>query len=675
MEETSSDDDPESKSTKQNTTIITQYGVHLRGVYCTELAYSEMSDFLPSQTCTVFNLALIGHDRIQYGTELVKRMLEILNSEKDEEMNEVKLENIFKSYQYGRRQLVLIEGAPGAGKSALACFICQKWGAGELFQEFHLVIFVQLNDPHIQSAQSLADIFHRGSYFDTHQILSSLQSTQGEGVLFIVDGWDEYPLQESLIENLIYSPSKLSMQLSAVVVTSRPVASGKLQRYCSSRFEITGYKQEELECFFREALLNDPKKVTNLKEFLDTMPLIKKSCRLPLNAMIIAHTFKCSDGSLPSTLYDLYRILVSSIIHRHMVKLGHSCELDSSDGNYLYKLPSPFHKHLANLCKLAFDGVMKNKINFAVDDLKSYKISRESTLSLLHGVPSFISCKQSISYHFMHSMIQEFLATHYILQLPLDDQIKAFQPLFGQPRFVAIFQFYASKAKFNQSASKFCSFFAQVFREIYSHVDGQSQRLPQKWQGDIKQLERVDPQVAISELSNIEPSSLPQPLSPLDPVHIVLYVSLPYFDLGYMLASVSVSCDSELKLEFCLCARDDVMMYGRMSGARLPSASQNASTPLTGTLTLPHVYRSVDLVSMLSSSADFNSVSQVCSAIKDRFLVMTYISPIFFHKISSIFDTGAECDSSNILFVCNATSEVQMPQSVHKDLSQNCLIQ
>ena len=124
-------------------------------------------------------------------------------------------------------------------------------------------------------------------------------------------------------------------------------------------------------------------------------------------------------------------------------------------------------------------------------------------------------------------------------------------------------------------------------------------------------------------------------------------------------------------------------MYGHVSGARLPSASQSASTPHTGMSTMPHIYLSIDLVGMLTSSTDFDSaqllqsLSKVCSAIKDHFLVMSYISPIFFHRISSIFDADAEYDCSNLLFVSNATSEVQM-ESVHQEfenLKQNCLIQ
>ena len=107
----------------------------------------------------------------------------------------------------------------------------------------------------------------------------------------------------------------------------------------------------------------------------------------------VAHIF---NGSLLFTLSDLYRILVSSIIHRNIVKVGHTCrcesELDPNDDDYLRTLPLPFHEQFANLCKMAFDGVMKNVTIFSADDLKCDKVSPESALSLLHGVPSFVRC-------------------------------------------------------------------------------------------------------------------------------------------------------------------------------------------------------------------------------------------------------------------------------------------
>ena len=69
----------------------------------------------------------------------------------------VKLEHIFRNTLDGG-EIILIEGAPGSGKSTLTVHICQRWGKGELFQQFTVVILVQLRDPAVQSAQTIADL-------------------------------------------------------------------------------------------------------------------------------------------------------------------------------------------------------------------------------------------------------------------------------------------------------------------------------------------------------------------------------------------------------------------------------------------------------------------------------------------------------------------------------------
>ena len=54
--------------------------------------------------------------------------------------------------------MILINGAPGSGKSTLTVHICQKWSRGELFQEFTVVVLVHLRDPAIQKSESIADL-------------------------------------------------------------------------------------------------------------------------------------------------------------------------------------------------------------------------------------------------------------------------------------------------------------------------------------------------------------------------------------------------------------------------------------------------------------------------------------------------------------------------------------
>ena len=54
--------------------------------------------------------------------------------------------------------MILIDGALGSRKSTLTVHICQRWTRDELFQEFTIVILVQLRDPAVQSAESMADL-------------------------------------------------------------------------------------------------------------------------------------------------------------------------------------------------------------------------------------------------------------------------------------------------------------------------------------------------------------------------------------------------------------------------------------------------------------------------------------------------------------------------------------
>ena len=53
---------------------------------------------------------------------------------------------------------MLMEGAPGSGKSTLSFHVRHEWAKGELFQDYKLVILIKLRDLIIQNAKSVADL-------------------------------------------------------------------------------------------------------------------------------------------------------------------------------------------------------------------------------------------------------------------------------------------------------------------------------------------------------------------------------------------------------------------------------------------------------------------------------------------------------------------------------------
>ena len=106
----------------------------------------------------------------------------------------------------GKRKVVLLEGAPGCGKSTLSVYISQQWGEGKLFTEFRFIILIRLRDPAVQDATSLADLLPSNDDEIRQQAARKICGNYGEGVLFILDGWDELSSdlhQNSIIYNLI----------------------------------------------------------------------------------------------------------------------------------------------------------------------------------------------------------------------------------------------------------------------------------------------------------------------------------------------------------------------------------------------------------------------------------------------------------------------------------------
>ena len=441
---------------------LPMYADYLKGRYCTTRPHVLSHKLLPPPTHAVFNLALIQKERLEFGPneELVRLLQRGQVKEAAESHTEIELSNLMRADEE-ERKVILIEGAPGSGKSTLAWHICQQWEKGELFTEYEVVVFVQLRDLGLQSARTVAEILptvHADMARDIAALLASSRRC-GERVLFVLDGWDElqpdYPLH-SLLMQLIEEPTRLNMHFSSLIITSRPVTSGELQCYASSRVEVLGFKPEEVQEYFKACFRGDHQQYTRFVAQLREHPVLEVSCFLPLNAMIIFVTFRASNYSLPHTLHGVFEKLVLSCIVRHVTDRGEA--KGGITASCLSNLPADIEVPLSALSSLAFHCIWVNKAVFSETDLEVFHLPTDlsSTLSLVQVVESFGVCGCSKSYNFFHLQIQELLAAYHISKLEEDEQVRIFKDLFGQPRFAAVFQFYAA----------FTKLWAQGIREV-----------------------------------------------------------------------------------------------------------------------------------------------------------------------------------------------------------------
>ena len=197
--------------------------------------------------------------------------------------------------------------------------------------------------------------------------------------------------------------------------------------------------------YFEEAI-GEPHIVQKLEDHLKLRPVIEASCYLPLNAAVVVHIFLALNYSLPTTLFGVFTSLVVCCITRHLTRQAGEEEIPEISS--LGDLPAGIQEPFNNICTLAYYGVRENKATFSKAQLQSYRLPTElSTLSLIQAVNSFTVVGKSKSYSFLHLSVQELLAAFHISKISPKEQVKIFNELFKEPRFSAVFQYYAAFTK------------------------------------------------------------------------------------------------------------------------------------------------------------------------------------------------------------------------------------
>ena len=352
---------------------------------------------------------------------------------------------------------ILIEGAPGIGKSVLLKEIAYRWGDKQLLKRFKLVLLVCLRDPILKQIKSVSDLlrlFYKRED-NTEEILSAcnkyLSKNGGKTLALLLDGYDEYPeyLQNnSLIADII---NHQVLPHCGLVVSSRPHASVRFHKRATIRVDILGFTETERQHYIQQALSSQPHKIKELTQYLHQQPSVDSICFIPFNMVILIYLYKLG-VSLPGNSTELYHHFICSTICRHNSKLalGNPFTHNITD---LANLPEPYSGIIKQLSKLALEALSSNKLIFTLDEITAACPDNADIpgaingFGLLQAVEHFSLYTKTMTLNFIHFTIQEFLAAYYLSQLPPNEELKVIELNFWNDIYFNMFSMYTSLTK------------------------------------------------------------------------------------------------------------------------------------------------------------------------------------------------------------------------------------
>ena len=313
---------------------------------------------------------------------------------------------------------ILIEGHPGIGKTTLTKEMCLQWANDQLLTSDKLVLLLMLRDPNVQKITSTEQLVKYTQLTDQVEcVLSYLQNNNGAGVTLIIDGFDELSTelrQTSFFRKLIEGDVLHNVR---VVVTSRPSASACLHQCVHRRIEVLGFEKSSKEQYMDKALKDTPEYLHKLKVHFQQYPNIDALCYIPLNMAIIVYL--CLLGSLPPTATKMYESFILHTICRHLKRVG-TIPKDTSVIQ-IEKLPLSICAVLQQLQKVAFDGLVEDKIVFTIEELPVLCKDDPTCYGLLQSTECYSAEEigtPTQSFNFLHLGIQEYFAAKYVTTLP-----------------------------------------------------------------------------------------------------------------------------------------------------------------------------------------------------------------------------------------------------------------
>ena len=437
--------------------MVVELSSDLRDNYKIDRQRPHREEWPPNQPSSIVNLALIhykstliqqelneNYDRCKEGASYVSKLMGF-HSNITTDIRKLFTPDVVTNLP----KRILIEGAPGIGKTVLAKEIAYKWANGEILNEYKLMFLLYLRDPRLHSVMSINELLQLFTSEDTPDLQKYVKKFGGANVAFVFDGFDEYPvaLQEnSFIADLVKGVRDGEMFFnSAVIITSRPTATLFLHNIVDRRIEILGFPREERDRYISFSLGESLDKKHDLEKYLKQHPMIDNLCYIPLYLAILVYLSQ-QDG-LPETLTEMNESFIINTIYRCLERNKLS---PPGVVKKLTDFPTYIVKFIYKLAQLAFKGLQDNQLVFTIDEIREACPEVDTIPGAINGYGLLQAVQhypkrgagRTTSVNFLHFTMQEYLAALHVSTLCIDEQLILMKWMFWDGQFNFMWMMY-----------------------------------------------------------------------------------------------------------------------------------------------------------------------------------------------------------------------------------------
>ena len=435
-----------------------RYSIFLRKLYISQRPLPTLTSSPLPQKLLPFKLARIEKEKVsadEFTKQYLRGDMDDVGSLGTEiyKKSPIEFEEVGKLSSHHQQKLVLIEGAPGVGKTTFSWEFCRKWGRGEILQDYSLLLLLPLRDNNLKEAKTLSDLFYHPNSELQQAVVREVTSNQGQGVAIWLEAWDEldHDPQEkaSVFLDLIHGRI---LPLVTVFVTSRPWASEHIRENCGHRntqhVEVLTSAKDQIEHYISkaEAEAQPSSFASKFTDYLSSNPVIRAAMYTPVTAKMAAEVFTWSQHTKsppPTTMTELFTAFTLKTLVDHLSThpVYHKQQLKVTTFS---DLPTDVYKQFQDLCRMAYEGILnRQQLVFSAAHLPT----GFAPLGLMQEVPQLYTEGRASSYHFIHLTLQEYLAAVHISQLPAHKQTRLFQEHVNSGHFKMTMRFLAGRTK------------------------------------------------------------------------------------------------------------------------------------------------------------------------------------------------------------------------------------